>query len=363
VSNGITRRAMLAALPGCLFADTVAKKAKSLPHTSEFFRFLDPITETPVVRLTNIRTNSFLPAPTNRFVSVKDRFLIFSSDRRGSLAPFQLDLHTGLVSQLAKPQKLQPESLCLNGKRNALYFLDGDALQEVMLANRRSRVLAENVSSFCEMGSGADANPNFAIVRQGRLETLNSGSNVLAQDVENFCLTRPGGAGCAFQKLTNSTQRELWYAPFSAPGNPVLLARGKMANPVWAPDGKALLFLREVARQSSVASEIHSVSPEAPTERRVAATSQFAAFSPNADASVFVGASRSKAQPTVLLLVASVQREFTLCEHRASHPAAVSPVFSPDSKRVYFQSDHEGKSALYSVNVESLVESTSGNDS
>jgi oligogalacturonide lyase len=143
----------------------------------------------------------------------------------------------------------------------------------------------------------------------------------------------------------------------------MLLARGKMTNPVWSPDGQALLFLREVTRTSGVASEIHSVNPEVPTERRVAATSQFAAFSPNANASVFVGASRSKAQPTVLLLVASVQREFTLCEHRASHPAEVSPVFSPDSKRVYFQSDHEGKSALYSVNVESLVESTSGNDS
>jgi len=354
---------MLAALPSCLLATDVPKKAKALPHTGEFFRFLDPVTETPVVRLTNIRSNSFLPAPTNRFVSVKDRFLIFSSDRRGSLAPFQLDLHTGLVSQLAKPEKLQPESLCLNGKRNAIYFLDGDTLQEVMLSNRRSRVLVENVSSFCEMGGASDGTPSFVIVRQGRLETLNSGSKVLAHEVESFCLTRPGGRGCVFQKVASAAQRELWYASFSAPANPVLLARGKMTNPVWAPDGKALLFLREVARPNGVASEIHSVSPEAPTEQRVAATSQFAAFSPNADASVFVGASRSKAQPTVLLLVASVQREFTLCEHRASHPAAVSPVFSPDSKRVYFQSDHEGKSALYSVNVESLVESTSGNDS
>jgi oligogalacturonide lyase len=53
-----------------------------------------------------------------------------------------------------------------------------------------------------------------------------------------------------------------------------------------------------------------------------------------------------------------VHRELTLCEHRASNPSAVSPVFSPDSRRVYFQSDHEGKSALYSVNVEKLVEPT-----
>jgi oligogalacturonide lyase len=71
-----------------------------------------------------------------------------------------------------------------------------------------------------------------------------------------------------------------------------------------------------------------------------------------------VGASRSKAQPTIIILLRSLQRELTLCEHRASHPAAVAPVFSPDSRRVYFESDHQGKTALYSVNVEQLVEPT-----
>ena len=46
----------------------------------------------------------------------------------------------------------------------------------------------------------------------------------------------------------------------------------------------------------------------------------------------------------------------TLCQHHASRPASVSPVFSPDARRVYFQSDEEGKEAIYSVNVELLVE-------
>ena len=353
---------MLAACPSCLLA-SVTKPAKTLPRVGEFFRFLDPTTETPVVRLTSLRSNNFLPAPTNRFVSIKDRFLVFSSDRGGKLAPFHVDLHTGIVSQLARPQKLDPESLSLNRRRTALYFLDGDSLQEITLVSRKSRVLADNVSSFCELGSASDVNPTFVVVRQGRLEMAESSSNPLATEVDNFCLTRPGGRGCVFQKSHISGQREFWYAPFSGTGEPVLLAKGNVANPVWTPDGQTLLFLREIRRTDVVTSEIHSVDPEALVERRVAATSQFAAFSPNADASVFVGASRSKAQPTVLLLVASVQRELTLCEHRASHPAAVAPVFSPDSKRVYFQSDHEGKSALYSVNVEALVESTSGNDS
>jgi oligogalacturonide lyase len=100
------------------------------------------------------------------------------------------------------------------------------------------------------------------------------------------------------------------------------------------------------------------VFPETCAEQLVANTSQFASFSPNADGSVFVGASRSKAQPSIVLLLRASRRELTLCEHGSKNAAKVSPVFSPDSRRVYFQSEREGKSAIYSVNVESLIEST-----
>jgi oligogalacturonide lyase len=81
-------------------------------------------------------------------------------------------------------------------------------------------------------------------------------------------------------------------------------------------------------------------------------------FGANADSSVFVGASGSKASPYLLLLVRSVRRELTLCEHRASDPRLVSPQFSPNSQRVFFQSDRHGKMAIYSMRVEKLVEET-----
>ena len=150
--------------------------------------------------------------------------------------------------------------------------------------------------------------------------------------------------------------QEFWYA--AAGGTkPVLLAKGAVSNPFWSPDGQSLLFLRDVSKQTDVVlSEIHQVGLSGNDERCLAPTSMFASFAPNFDASVFVGASRSKAQPNVVLLLRSAKREMTLCQHHASRPAGVSPVFSPDARRVYFQSDEEGKPALYSVNVEMLVE-------
>ncbi|MBL8293238.1 MAG: PD40 domain-containing protein, partial [Bryobacterales bacterium] len=90
----------------------------------------------------------------------------------------------------------------------------------------------------------------------------------------------------------------------------------------------------------------------------VAATSQYAQFSPNGDASVFVGVSGSKAQPHVLLLLRSVRRELTLCEHKSSTAAEAAPVFSPDSQRIFFQSDRHGKPAIYFMAIERLVEKT-----
>jgi oligogalacturonide lyase len=60
----------------------------------------------------------------------------------------------------------------------------------------------------------------------------------------------------------------------------------------------------------------------------------------------------------VLILLRITRRELTLCEHKASQPELTSPIFSPDSQKIYFQSDREGKPAIYCVHVEKLVEKT-----
>lgn len=349
---------MFAALPGGLIAasNVPVRERRPLPQVGEFFRFFDPATESLVVRLTDPATSSLLPAASNRFVSSKRRFLIFSSDRTGRPTPFQLDLRTGRLRPLAQTADLVASSLCMDPKERFVYFVDGGALKEVALANLKIRTLAEDVSAFSMETPPSD----FIIVRHGRLEQLGGAASTLADNIGSSSgpSIRPGGNGCFFARDVSTEEREFWYASLpGGPMKPILIAKGRVSNPIWSPDGRSLLFLRDV-QANVLLSELREVVPETGAEQRVASTSQFAAFAPNADGSVFVGASRSKAQPNVVLLLRAVKRELTLCEHRASRPASVSPVFSPDSRRVYFQSDHQGKSALYSVNVELLIEPT-----
>ena len=350
---------MLAMLPVSLAAQTSRSrsKAKQLPAVGEFVRFSDPTTETFVVRLTSLKSASFLPAAANRFVSIKDRFLLFSSDRNGDLAPFQVDLRSGVVRQLATTTHLASESLCLDPKEHWLYFLDGGRLLRIEMGKRDSKhpeTLADGVSGYSIAQNG-----DVFLVRAGNLQRLaaEGGGMTLADGVGKLCLAQPGaGKGCLFMRENTPADREFWHAPGSASAKPLLLARGNVSDPFWEPDGKSILFLRDVAKPEVTLAEIHEVALDGKAEHCVTPTSQFASFAANFDASVFVGASRSKAQPNVVLLLRSAKRELTLCQHHASNAARVSPVFSPDARRVYFQSDEDGKPAIYSINVELLVE-------
>jgi Tol biopolymer transport system component len=45
-----------------------------------------------------------------------------------------------------------------------------------------------------------------------------------------------------------------------------------------------------------------------------------------------------------------------LCEHAAREPARLRIAVSPDSQRLVFHSDREGKSAIYLIDLQKLVE-------
>lgn len=358
----MTRRAMLGAMPGGVFAAAVerAPREQALLQAGEFVRFADSATETPIIRLTTPAFNHVLPDLGKRFVLLKPRVLYCASDRVGGrMTPHQIDLRTGVVRQVAETAALDAASLSLDAPGKFLYLLDGTQLGELPLTGKhepkRLEVLAEGVTSF---GIGASRTELF-VIRGKRLQLIGREQPLLAEDAAGPCRVRPGGGGCLFSRALPGEEREFWYASVdSARSKPVMLARGRISNPDWSVDGGSLLFLREVPKNSVSMVELREVKPEEQVERCLAATSQFATFSANGNDSVFVGASRSKAQPNLILLLRETRRELTLCEHRSSNPSAVRPAFSPDSRRIYFESDREGKSAIYSVNVEQLVEPT-----
>ena len=149
-----------------------------------------------------------------------------------------------------------------------------------------------------------------------------------------------------------------WLANYDGKQNYRLrTAEGGLGPSLWSPDGRSVLYLSYPADPHRLHA-IREFVPDSNEDNAVANTSQFVGIGRNADASVFVGASGSKASPYVLLLVRAVKRELTLCEHRASDAAMVSPVFAPNSQHVYFGSDRHGKPAIYSIAVEKLVEET-----
>ena len=135
------------------------------------------------------------------------------------------------------------------------------------------------------------------------------------------------------------------------------LAPGEALSPFWSPDGSSVLYLNVAAERGQL-NTIRELNLESTTNKLIAKTTQYVGFGANGDASVFVGASGSLASPHVLILIRSVRRELTLCEHRASDPRMVAPVFAPSSQRIVFSSDRHGKPAIYTMNVERFVEET-----
>jgi oligogalacturonide lyase len=186
-------------------------------------------------------------------------------------------------------------------------------------------------------------------MRAGSANTL-----VEASDPISDPMPRPKRAGMLYRRGPD----ELWLVNFDGAQNRKLrIAAGGLGDAVWSADGRTVQYLNFPGTPKQL-NNIREYTPDSNEDKLIANTSQFAAFNRNGDSSVFVGASGSKASPYVLLLVRSVKRELTLCEHRASDPRMVSPIFSPNSQRVFFQSDRDGKMAIYAMVVDRLVAET-----
>ena len=92
---------------------------------SETRRYPDPATEFDVYRLTDPAHQSWLPASYERAVSRRDSFLIYSSDRAGSVQAYRMDLKSGQSRTLTRAENLVRESLTLAPDERNFYYLDG----------------------------------------------------------------------------------------------------------------------------------------------------------------------------------------------------------------------------------------------
>lgn len=345
----------------------VAAGAQTLP--SEIKRYPDPATEFEVYRLTDPAHGSWLPASYQRAVSRRDSFMLYSSDRSGSLQAYRMDVKSGQSRMLTRANNLVRESLTLAPDERNFYYLDGSSVFLASLGSVHARPV-HRIEDGYALGRGFTVSEDglyAALVEQKqgtsrlRLITLHTGAGqtvVESPDPISDPMPRPGRAGLLYRKGTD----ELWLVNFDGAQNRKLhLAAGGVGTAVWSKDGRTVVYLNFPTDPKQL-NNLREATPDSNEDHLIAATSQFISFGRNADSSVLVGASGSKASPYVLLMVRAAKRELTLCEHKASDPHMVAPIFSPNSQRIFFQSDKDGKTAIYSMLVEKLVDETDVED-
>jgi oligogalacturonide lyase len=330
---------------------------------AEVDRYPDPTTEFQVYRLTDPSDSSILPGRYNRVISRNSGMLLYCSDRTGSRQAFRMDLKTGDSQQLTESEDLDGNSLMLLPDNRSFCFSAGRAVYASSLGNLRERPIYaaadgwDLASALHPMADGAHILLSERKAGLSRLRSVTLAQGAVRTILEApFEITDPVERPQHAQISYRQRGKGVWLGGADGKGNSQLkLAAGGIGPAFWSQDGKTLLYLN-FPEEPGELNAIREYSPESQTDKLVAKTSQYAAFAPNRDGTVYVGASRNAASPTILIMLRSVRRELTLCEHRASHPDEVSPMFSPDAQRIYFQSDRHGKPAIYSLHVERLVE-------
>lgn len=359
----MTRRGLLIA--GLALARLRADAHKGAPFTPGWKKYPDPTTEFDVYRLTDPAYSSRLPAPYNRAIARNSAWMVFCGDRGDGPQAYRIDLKTGEGKQLTEVEGLDGASLTLTPDNRSLCYFAGRSVYLTSVAGLHERELYK-VPEGWERGQGMSVGPDGThatfVERRGEASRLRMVSLVqgAARTVVEapFAMGDPVHRPMRAQILYRQNDDALWLVNSDGQQNHQLkTAPGRIGTANWAPDGKTVLYLNYPEDKTQLHT-IRELTPDSGAEKLVAKTSQFAAFGSNKDGSVFVGASGSAGSPTILILLRLTRREFTLCEHKASQPESTSPIFSPDSQRIYFQSDKDGKPAIYCVHVEKLVEKT-----
>lgn len=323
---------------------------------SEFKRYADPATDLEVIRLTSPAFASGLTAPHLRQFTKRADALIYWSERDGTRQIYRLDLKNGDSKQLTSAAALDVTSFSLSPDDRYLYYFDGPTLQSVTSGLSKPRdVYKMPGRGAAELTVAADGSLLFVEgSRIMRVALQKTGPVLEGSGKLDLVMARPRHAQVLYRQ-----DGARWLVNTDGTGKKQLaLAAGTTGEALWSPNGHTLLYLH-IPDDLKQLITLRENSPDESTDQLISRTSQFASFAPNADASVFAGASRSKASSYILILLRVTKRELTLCEHRASDPSIVSVVFAPDSQSIIFVSDRHGKPALYRVPVEKFVEETS----
>lgn len=333
--------------------------AVGVVSASEFRRYPDPATELDVIRLTSPNFPSGLAAPHLRQFTKRADALIYWSERDGSRQIYRLDLKSGESKQLTAAAALNTASFALSPDDRYLYYFDGPALQTLSSASPKPRDIHKLSADAALTGFtvASDGSILFAEGRRIMRVALQKAGPVFESPAPiDLLIARPRHAQVLYRH-----SGALWLMNTDGSARKQLSpASGTTGEALWSPNGRTLLYLHIPDDPKQLIS-LREINPDDGTDQLISRTSQFGAFAPNADASVFAGASRSKASAYIIILLRVTKRELTLCEHRASDPALVEVVFSPDSQSIVFVSDRHGKPALYRVPVEKFVEETSDN--
>ncbi|MCW5963388.1 MAG: hypothetical protein KIT83_05070 [Bryobacterales bacterium] len=360
----ISRRQTLALAAGMLglqgggFAATVSLIA---PQKQEF---IDPATEFQVTRWTEEASDAQLPGDLDRVMTRNDQQLLYASNRSGHWLPYLLQVPKGESLPIAETANLQPASLAFLKDEKEVIYVDGLSLVRTQLRKSRSRELYEAANGWAPTGT-LRISPDDRTVAV--LESKGGASRIVFVDLGS-------GKSRIVIETAQGSLKPLDFHPrfglllLDSRGVPVF--QGGTPLPALAPfpagevldarfdhaGGRLMYLIRSQGPPERT--QLMELALPGGSHQLVANTSKFATFSPNADGSVFVGASGSIAQPLLLLLLRVTKREFSLMEHSSSQPSVVQPFFSNNSQLIFFQSDRLGKNCIFSVSVKGLVEQT-----
>ena len=343
-------------------AATAQAADKPLVVPTEARRFRDPATEFDLARLTDpTRSNCWLPRPPLKSLSSRSNSLLYASDRTGSVQAYRLDLKSGESRQLTDAQSMDPATLSWSPNERSVIYFDGPRLN---VQDRRLNTVYTVEQGWEHIAPYAlsDTAQHAAVVehRSGRYRVRVIG--IRSRDARTIFEASEPVRHLRFRPKRNALLYNhnggLWVVNLDGRGSQRLaIPEGEAGDAHWSADGRTVLYLHAPKdRPRSI--YLREFNTENNEDKSIGLTTQFISFTRNRDSTVFSGVSRSQAAPYILLLIRAASREMTVAEHKASDPSKAAALFSPNSQRLYYHTDREGKSAIYMIQLERFIERT-----